>query len=79
LKYIYIIYRGEFKLYKKVSSKKEEVAQLEIQERRVSQRNICWKTIELGEILGAVEAYNKVGFFQETCVCKSQEGIVLKI
>lgn len=84
LKYVHILYRGEFRLYKRASSRKqpahpphqEEVA---VQEQRVPHRDFCFRTVENGEILGYLESYFRLGQHGETCVCKSQEGVILRI
>lgn len=81
IRYIYIVYKGEFKLYKKVRSRKDSARTItqENEEQRCIARNLSFKTIEIGEILGYTEAYKKIGNYLETCVCKSQGGVVLRI
>lgn len=60
IKYVYIVYKGEFKLYKKIVSKKQEQGQkdqdfeLEIKSIRIPQKNVPFKTISPGEILGHI-------------------------
>ena len=39
----------------------------------------CFRTVENGEILGYLESYFRLGQHGETCVCKSQEGVILRI
>ena len=54
MKYIYIVYKGEFKYYKKVKCNKEELGNtcfLENKEKRNVYRNISFKSLEIGEIL----------------------------
>lgn len=55
VKYVYILYKGEFKLYKKVGCKKKQKQSifskeenLEIQETRTPQRNLSLKEIQIG-------------------------------
>lgn len=51
----------------------------ENEEQRYLTKNLSFKTIEIGEILGYTESYKKISNHLETCVCKSQDGIVLRI
>jgi CRP-like cAMP-binding protein len=80
-RYVYVIFRGEFKLYKRVACGKDAASSSQdVQERaRRTSRNVSLKTIGLGEVLGCWEAYERTGAHQETCVCKSQDGLVLRI
>jgi hypothetical protein len=49
-KYVYVIFKGEFKLYKKVNCRKEASGSSgDIQDRsRSTARNVSFKTVELG-------------------------------
>ena len=68
-------------MYKKVRSRKESARTItqENEEQRSVTRNLSFKTIEIGEILGYTETYKKISNHLETCVCKSQDGIVMRI
>ena len=68
-------------MYKKVRSRKDSARSItqENEESRCVTKNLSFKTIEIGEILGYTESYRKISNHLETCVCKSQDGIVLRI
>jgi CRP-like cAMP-binding protein len=86
VRYIYVLFQGEFKLYKKVVCKKqarpgggEESEQMEARQARHPHRNVGWKGLQVGEILGHLELLHSQGAHLESCVCKSQEGVVLRV
>ncbi len=50
-KYVYVIFKGEFKLYKKVNCKKElpgSSGDIQNRSSRSIARNVSFKTVELG-------------------------------
>ena len=80
IKHIYVVYKGEFKLTKKIISRKQICKEkpLETQSIKLPHKNISFRNVGPGEILGASESFEKEDTFMATCVCRSQEGIVLK-
>ena len=37
----------------------------------------CYRTVYPGEVLGYLEVFDKGNQYLESCVCKSQEGMIL--